>query len=169
MAWHITASLHGAAPSRNPANEEGTETRFGATIVWRETQGSGFQGRPIVPVCPERLHQHTPPFQVADRDTPVRPVCCLHTGAHHLSGNLLGPDGKAGGDADVSPPRVKEALRAVCAVKAVARHSSFLLRHRPFRAVFRSTFVLDGRKTSKGAKRRIGAQERGCIPLPCTR
>src|SRR5215203_2907174 len=60
---------------------------------------------------------------------------------------ILGSDGKAGGNADVSPPRVKKALRAVCAVKAVARHSTVLLERRPFRAAFSSMFVLIKRKT----------------------
>src|SRR4051794_39848516 len=68
-----------------------------------------------------------------------RPVCCVLHGAHHHSGNLLGPHGKAGGNADVGPSRVKEALRAVCAVKAVARHSTVLLQRPPFRA---APFVL---------------------------
>src|SRR3954462_9615824 len=134
-AWHITASLHGAAPikgfrtKRAPKRALARQSRIG------EVRGSGFQGRPIVTVCPERLHQHTPPVQVADRDAPVRPVCGLDTGAHQLSGNLLGPDCKAGGDPDVSPSRVKEALGAVCAVKAVAGHST-VLPGRPFRTAF---------------------------------
>src|SRR3954453_19118508 len=38
-----------------------------------EVQGSGFQGTPVVAVCPERLHQHTPAPSPDDQSerTPV--------------------------------------------------------------------------------------------------
>src|SRR5690349_19943023 len=65
---------------------------FMGCLDWMRQSGLAY-----LPRLTERLNQHTPPLQVADRDAPVRPVLCPHTTAHHLSGNLLSPDGKAGG------------------------------------------------------------------------